>query len=688
MAGREYRLSILVSGQDTGAKSMLSGVGSALGSIGQIAGGILTAGFLTQIGNVISDIAKESVLSAGRVRELAIVNQVLAKNAGLSSSAVVNAADAVRRMGIEAAVSENVVAKFISNQLDVTKASQLARIAQDAAVISGQNSTQALDGLTQGLITLQPEVLRTYGLFVDSQLAYKNYAKQIGKSAKNLTTQQKQQALLNATLEQGEAIAGAYEAAMKSASKQIRSWPRYLNDIAVAVGTPFQNSFDKSAGAISKVLKNLGETVSVGGVFYPFIKGLADGADLAATRFENFLQTIGLLKSDFEDERGWTDPNKNPLDGIKKWFTDIDIVALSDAFKTGARNIDWATLSTDISTGIDNIDWAGIGAKIHTSAANIWKGISFAASEINWVEIGTSLGGGFGNLMAGLTGQGDTQNVINTWVSNITAMLDTITLVKIKLRSEITTWQAETTTGIANWAISMRTGLATWQAETIAAISGAILSWLVPIRNGMNIIKNEMIAKAQSWITQPVGVLQSMGQQLVDAVSSFILKIKSVIKPLSIKIGIELPNFEAAAAVVEAGLAFLQGATGGGGKPSLAQGSFVSGSGGVNLASRPSASKPTTTNQHGFEGGGIARGPITGYPATLHGTEAVVPLESGSIPVSLGQLNPSGGGGATMININFAYSPMVSTASRFEAADVIAPMIAEQLRQEFGKRNF
>lgn len=34
-----------------------------------------------------------------------------------------------------------------------------------------------------------------------------------------------------------------------------------------------------------------------------------------------------------------------------------------------------------------------------------------------------------------------------------------------------------------------------------------------------------------------------------------------------------------------------------------------------------------------FRDGGIARGPNSGYPATLHGTEAVIPLKSGAIPI-------------------------------------------------------
>jgi len=53
----------------------------------------------------------------------------------------------------------------------------------------------------------------------------------------------------------------------------------------------------------------------------------------------------------------------------------------------------------------------------------------------------------------------------------------------------------------------------------------------------------------------------------------------------------------------------------------------------------------------GMARGGIASGPSTGYPMTLHGTEAVVPLPDGrTIPVTV---NGAGtGGGETTVNIN------------------------------------
>ena len=56
-----------------------------------------------------------------------------------------------------------------------------------------------------------------------------------------------------------------------------------------------------------------------------------------------------------------------------------------------------------------------------------------------------------------------------------------------------------------------------------------------------------------------------------------------------------------------------------------------------------------------YAGGGVARGPRSGYPAILHGTEAVVPLPGGrAIPV---QMN----GGANNITVNISGEGATST---------------------------
>jgi len=57
----------------------------------------------------------------------------------------------------------------------------------------------------------------------------------------------------------------------------------------------------------------------------------------------------------------------------------------------------------------------------------------------------------------------------------------------------------------------------------------------------------------------------------------------------------------------------------------------------------------------GFADGGVSSGPSSGYPVTLHGTEAVVPLPDGrSIPVSI--KGDAGGNGGQTNNINISVS--------------------------------
>ena len=91
-----------------------------------------------------------------------------------------------------------------------------------------------------------------------------------------------------------------------------------------------------------------------------------------------------------------------------------------------------------------------------------------------------------------------------------------------------------------------------------------------------------------------------------------------------------------------------------------------------------------------FGDGGIARGPETGYPATLHGEEAVIPLKNGNVPVSLDMRNAMGpqGIGPTFSGMNeytgYNRGPMTtdldaikSIAAKLGAYDAATKMITD-----------
>ena len=82
-----------------------------------------------------------------------------------------------------------------------------------------------------------------------------------------------------------------------------------------------------------------------------------------------------------------------------------------------------------------------------------------------------------------------------------------------------------------------------------------------------------------------------------------------------------------------------------------------------------------------FSGGGIASGPSSGYPAILHGTEAVVPLGGGrSIPVEM-----KGGGGG--VNMTFNLSGLTDRTDKRQLAREIGNMIQQEMARSIGGTN-
>ncbi len=198
---------------------------------------------------------KKATLLASRYNELGIVMGVLARNSGIGSSQISQTEAALRKTGISAIQSRDAIAKLISANIDLSKATELARLAQDAAVIGGTNSSEAFERLIKGIQSAEKETLETMGLNVDFQKSYEDLAKSLKKSAKDLTTLEKTQAATNAVMEKAPAIAGTYEASLGNAGKQMRSMARYVEDLKVQLGQPFQNPFDELITNSTKALK-------------------------------------------------------------------------------------------------------------------------------------------------------------------------------------------------------------------------------------------------------------------------------------------------------------------------------------------------------------------------------------------------------------------------------------------------
>jgi len=233
----------------------------SLGALQQVAG---SAG---QVGNQLLGMAKSATLTAARAEELDAVLANLAERNNLSAAAMRNQVAAIKEQGITTSVASNLVSQFVRSNLDLEKASKLARIAQDAAVISMEDSSQALQGLLHGVLTLQPEILRYRGIIVDLQGEYTRWAQANGRAVQSLTGAEKQMIALDAVIEQGTSIAGTYESAMGTASKQMRSFSRYVEELREDFGQALLPVFTEAvftAKDFTKALMGLPEPLKAG----------------------------------------------------------------------------------------------------------------------------------------------------------------------------------------------------------------------------------------------------------------------------------------------------------------------------------------------------------------------------------------------------------------------------------------
>ena len=214
----------------------------------------------------------KAAMTAGRVDELDLVVRTLGKTAGYSETEIDGYVKAVQKMGIEAGASREVVAKFVTAQLNAADASKIARIAQDQAVITGENSTQTTMRLTDAIVKGSQETFRAMMMNINLSHSYEAMAKELGIATEELTEAERVQARVNAVIEYGATVTGTYEASMESGTKQLRSYRRYIDDIFVAVGQHLTPALNDVVFAGADFLKWIKKAVSEGGEFAPLLE--------------------------------------------------------------------------------------------------------------------------------------------------------------------------------------------------------------------------------------------------------------------------------------------------------------------------------------------------------------------------------------------------------------------------------
>lgn len=173
---------------------------------------------------------------ASRVEVLGTVMEVTAKNAHLSTVEMAAQEERIKSLGITTSRARQAVLDFVQAELNLTDASKIARAAQDLAVVAAVDSSEAFSRLTTAIQIQQPRLLRQFGIMTTLDQIYRQYAVSVGKTVAQLDTLDKRQAFVNKILEEGQKVAGAYEASMGDVGKQIGSLARLNEEARRAIG--------------------------------------------------------------------------------------------------------------------------------------------------------------------------------------------------------------------------------------------------------------------------------------------------------------------------------------------------------------------------------------------------------------------------------------------------------------------
>ena len=224
---------------------------------------------ITGIGVGIGGLLVSTGLFAARVEVLETVMKTVGKTAGYSAEFLAEQEEVIKELGITTKSAREVLILFMQSQLDVADAAKIARVAQDLAVISGQNSSDATVTLTNAIVAQRPELLKQFGIVKTIDKIYLKYGKSLGivtektdKSgktvrswARDLTEAEKKQAFLNEILEEGKKVAGVYETAMGDVGKKLTSIPRLIEEAKLAIGEAFIPVIGLAVDKLSELLK-------------------------------------------------------------------------------------------------------------------------------------------------------------------------------------------------------------------------------------------------------------------------------------------------------------------------------------------------------------------------------------------------------------------------------------------------
>src|SRR5512140_760638 len=198
--------------------------------------------------------------------------RALAKSHGIAQGAAMAQMEAVRRIGFHGEEAIHTISRLIIADIDLSKATGLAKIAKDAAAIENVSAAEALEKIVLAIESGKARGLRSMGMFLNLE---KEVTREELKLNRTLNEGERQMVAYNAVMREGAKIAGAHAATSGEAETMMKGLGRAVVELREALGAQFQEEYKKllgwlkdlalwakdnvgSLGAVAEAIKNIG----------------------------------------------------------------------------------------------------------------------------------------------------------------------------------------------------------------------------------------------------------------------------------------------------------------------------------------------------------------------------------------------------------------------------------------------
>jgi len=257
MAVSTATLRMVLDAQDK-ASGVLGSVAGSLGKVAGIAAGAVTGG-LAAAGAAMMKLAVDAAalpaIAEGfenNMEKYGLAAEEMVGRLQEASGGTVSAFELMKRANLALTGA----GKTLGNEFG-SKLPQLMEIARAAARNTGQDVDFLFESIVTGIKRGSPMIIDNLGLVLKISEANDAYAASLGKTAEELTAEERSIAILNATLEAGQGILETVNLSQLTAAERIATLRTRFADLKDSIGVMLQPALERLLGIIEPLLDRL-----------------------------------------------------------------------------------------------------------------------------------------------------------------------------------------------------------------------------------------------------------------------------------------------------------------------------------------------------------------------------------------------------------------------------------------------